>query len=43
MGWKPKILGLQNDKGEEYMSDKFFQFTTQHGIQRQHSTQNRPQ
>ena len=40
MGWKPKILGLQNDKGEEYMSDKF---TTQHGIQRQHSTQNRPQ
>jgi len=25
------------------MSDKFLQFTTQHGIQRQHSTQNRPQ
>jgi len=38
-----KILELQDDKGGEYMSKEFLQFTTQHGIQRRHSTQNRPQ
>ena len=38
-----KILELQDDKGDEYMSREFLQFTTQHGIQRRHSTWNRPQ
>jgi len=38
-----KILELQDDKGDEYMSKEFLQFTTQHGIQRRHSTQNQPQ
>jgi len=38
-----KILKLQDNKGGEYMSKEFLQFTAQHGIQRQHSTRNRPQ
>jgi len=33
-----KILELQDDKGGEYMSREFLEFTTQHGIQRHHST-----
>jgi len=35
-----KILELQNNKGGEYMSKEFLQFTTQHGIQRHYLTQN---
>ena len=35
-----KILELQNDKGGEYISKEFLQFTTQYGIQRCHSTRN---
>jgi len=35
-----KILELQDDKGGEYMSKEFLQFTTQYGIQRHYSTRN---
>ena len=38
-----KILELQDDKGGEYMSKEFLQFTAHHGIQRRYSTRNRPQ
>ena len=38
-----KILALQDDKGGEYMSTAFLRFTKQCGIDRRHSTRNRPQ
>jgi transposase InsO family protein len=38
-----KIRALQDDKGGEYMSKAFLAFTEQCGIERRHSTRNRPQ
>ena len=38
-----KIKALCNDKGGEYMSSAFLHFTTDAGISRQHTVQNRPQ
>jgi transposase InsO family protein len=38
-----RIRALQDDKGGEYMSNVFLEFTTQCGIERRHSTRNRPQ
>ena len=38
-----KVKALQDDKGGEYMSNKFLEFTDACGIERRHSTQNRPQ
>ena len=37
-----KIKSTQDDKGGEYMSQTFIQFCTDHGIQRRHTTRNRP-
>ena len=38
-----KIKTLRDDKGGEYMSNAFLQFTTDAGIARQHTVRNRPQ
>ena len=38
-----KIKALQDDKGGEYMSNAFHEFCSSAGIQRRHSTRNRPQ
>ena len=38
-----KIKGLQDDKGGKYMSNAFLKFTTDCGIERRHTTRNRPQ
>ena len=38
-----KIKILRDDKGGEYMSNAFIDFTTQCGILRQHTVRNRPQ
>jgi transposase InsO family protein len=34
---------LQDDKGGEYMSAEFLKFTDECGIERRHTTRNRPQ
>ena len=46
--WAENVTGhrlgcLHDDKGGEYMSREFEAFCIDHGIQRQHSAQNRPQ
>jgi hypothetical protein len=38
-----KLRALQDDKGSEYMSKAFLAFTEAAGIERRHSTRNRPQ
>ena len=38
-----KIKMLRDDKGGEYMSNAFLEFTTAAGIERQHTVRNRPQ
>jgi transposase InsO family protein len=38
-----KIKILRDDKGGEYMSNAFLTFTTQCGIERQHTVRARPQ
>ena len=38
-----KIKALRDDKGGEYMSNAFLEFTTAAGIARQHTVRNRPQ
>ncbi|KAF7763798.1 hypothetical protein Agabi119p4_8335 [Agaricus bisporus var. burnettii] len=38
-----KLRALQDDKGGEYMSKAFLAFTQEAGIERRHSTRNRPQ
>jgi transposase InsO family protein len=38
-----KIKSLQDDKGGEYMSAEFLKFTDECGIERRHTTRNRPQ
>jgi hypothetical protein len=38
-----KIQTIRDDKGGEYMSKEFDKFCDEHGIQRQHTTRNRPQ
>ncbi|KAF7768485.1 hypothetical protein Agabi119p4_7728 [Agaricus bisporus var. burnettii] len=38
-----KLRALQDDKGGEYMSKAFISFTELAGIERRHSTRNRPQ
>ncbi|GBE78927.1 predicted protein [Sparassis crispa] len=38
-----KIKAVQDDKGGEYMSNAFIQFTQEAGIERRHTTRNRPQ
>ena len=38
-----KIKMFREDKGGEYMSNEFDEFCTEHGIERQHTTRNRPQ
>jgi hypothetical protein len=38
-----KIKGLHDDKGGEYMSAEFLKFTDDCGIERRHTTRNRPQ
>ncbi|HVH78875.1 MAG TPA: hypothetical protein VM782_05770, partial [Stellaceae bacterium] len=38
-----KIKATQDDKGGEYMSSAFTQFCMDHGIERRHTTRNRPQ
>ena len=40
---KQKIKELQDNKGGEFMSNAFIQFTDDCGIHRQHTTHNRPQ
>jgi transposase InsO family protein len=40
---KQKIKILRDDKGGEYMSNAFLHFTTQCGIERQHTVRARPQ
>ena len=37
-----KIIGLQDDKGGEFMSNAFEQFCTESGIQRRHTMRNEP-
>ena len=41
--WNRKIRALRDDKGSEYMSNRFIQFTDQCGIERLHTVRNRPQ
>ena len=46
--WAENMLGLkikclQDDKGGEYMSTEFLKFTDDCGIERRHTTRNRPQ
>jgi len=41
--FKEKIGALQDDKGGEYMSNAFLKFTSECGIDRRHTTCNRPQ
>src|SRR5258707_467441 len=38
-----KIKALRDNKGGEYMSNAFLEFTTEAGITRQHTVHNRPQ
>src|SRR5215510_15737116 len=38
-----KIKTIRDDKGGEYMSKEFEEFCLEHGIERQHTTRNRPQ
>ena len=38
-----KIKATRDDKGGEYMSKEFEEFCLEHGIERQHTTRNRPQ
>lgn len=38
-----RIKALQDDKGGEYMSNAFDRFCIDHGIERRHTTRNRPQ
>jgi len=41
--FKCKIQATRDDKGGEYMSKEFEEFCLEHGIERQHTTRNRPQ
>jgi hypothetical protein len=38
-----RIKATRDDKGGEYMSQEFEDFCAEHGIERQHTTRNRPQ
>ena len=41
--FRAKIQALQDDKGGEYISNAFIKFTQDCGIERWHTTCNRPQ